>query len=384
MRSLGRFLLLVALAASACGKGSPTAPTAASNSTAGAAATRVVSLGGSLNFGTVEIGKTSELTLTIGNGGTGSLSVTGITGPGGYTPSWTSGTIAPGASQQVTVRFAPVAAQSYDGLLTVHGDHTAGTNTAPLSGTGSERAPGRATLTGTATEQGAGVLGGATIEIRDGPDARTWTTTDETGRFTLAGLQPGDVTVRASKSGYTDTDQRITLAAGGVAALTFTVPRIAAPAPPAPTPIPPTPPPTTPTPPPTTPPPAPATGPTAYDDEILQLVNNHRLSIGKPALAKSQVIWEQANGHSRNMASGAVPFGHDGFDARVAAIRAALGSGGSAAENVAMGYGSAAAVVNAWLGSAGHRANIEGSATRTGISAVKSSGGTWYYTQMFY
>jgi len=386
MRSLSRVLVLVVLAASACGKGSPTAPTRASNSTAGAAATRVVSLGGSLNFGAVEIGKTSELTLTIGNAGTGSLSVTGITSPGGYTPNWTSGTIAPGASQQVTVRFAPLAAQSYDGLLTVHGDHTAGTNTAPLSGTGAERAPGRATLTGTATEQGAGVLGGATIEIRDGPDARTWTTTDETGRFTLAGLQPGDVTVRASKSGYTDTDQRITLAAGGVAALTFAVPKIVAPAPPAPTPLPPPPPPTTPTPPPTTPtpPPAPATGPTAYDDEILQLINNHRLSIGKPALAKNQVIWEQANGHSRNMASGAVPFGHDGFDARAAAIRAALGSGGSAAENVAMGYGSAAAVVNAWLGSAGHRANIEGSATRTGISAVKSSGGVWYYTQMFY
>ena len=391
MPSLWRCLLLVALAASAstCGKGSPTAPTPASNSTtgsAGSSATRVVSLGGSLTFGAVEIGKTSELTLTIGNTGTGTLSVTGITVPGGYTPHWTSGTIAPGASQQVAVRFAPLAAQSYDGLLTMHGDHTAGSNTAPLSGTGAARAPARATLTGTATEQGAGVLGGATIEIRDGPDARTWTTTDEAGRFTLAGLQPGDVTVRASKSGYTDTDRRITLAAGGVAALTFAVPKIAAPAPPAPTPLPPTPPPTTPTPPPTTPtpPPTPATGPTAYDDEILQLINNHRVSIGKPVLAKSPVIWEQANDHSRNMASGAVPFGHDGFDARAAAIRAALGSGGSAAENVAMGYPSAAAVVNAWLGSAGHRANIEGSATRTGISAVKSSGGVWYYTQIFY
>ncbi|MFO7694589.1 MAG: carboxypeptidase regulatory-like domain-containing protein [Vicinamibacterales bacterium] len=377
MRSLWRCLLLVVLAASACGKSSPTAPTSASTSPANTAATRVVSLGGSLNFGAVEIGKTSELTLTIGNSGTGVLSVTGITCPGGYTPNWTSGTLAPGASQQVTVRFAPVAAQSYDGLLTVHGDHTAGTNTAPLSGSGAERAPARATLAGTATEQGAGVLSGATIEIRDGPDARTWTTTDEGGRFTLAGLQPGDVTVRASKSGYTDTDQRITLAAGAVAAIDFTVPKAAASAPPPPAPLPP--PPTTPT-----PPPAPAPGPTAYDDEILQLVNNHRLSIGKPALVKSQVIWEQANGHSRNMASGAVPFGHDGFDARAAAIRAALGSGGSAAENVAMGFSSAAAVVNAWLGSAGHRANIEGNSTRTGISAAKSSGGVWYYTQMFY
>jgi uncharacterized protein YkwD len=84
------------------------------------------------------------------------------------------------------------------------------------------------------------------------------------------------------------------------------------------------------------------------------------------------------------MASGKVPFSHDGFDARIAAIRAALGSGGSGAENVAMGYSSAAAVVNAWLGSAGHRANIEGNSTRTGVSAVKSTGGVWYYTQVFY
>jgi uncharacterized protein YkwD len=84
------------------------------------------------------------------------------------------------------------------------------------------------------------------------------------------------------------------------------------------------------------------------------------------------------------MASKTVPFGHDGFDARIAAIRAALGSGGSAAENVAMGYASAEAVVSAWLGSSGHRANIEGSSTRTGVSAVKSSDGVWYYTQVFY
>jgi uncharacterized protein YkwD len=49
-----------------------------------------------------------------------------------------------------------------------------------------------------------------------------------------------------------------------------------------------------------------------------------------------------------------------------------------------MGYGSAASVVNAWLGSAGHRANIEGNATRTGVSAVRSSDGVWYYTQVFY
>ena len=272
MRPIRRALLLLALAAAACGKDSPTAPTP----TPAPANTRVVSLSGSLAFGAVEIGRTSDLTLTIGNTGTATLSVTGITSPAGYTLNWTNGTIAPGGSQQVTVRFAPTAAQSYGGTLTVNGDHTGGTNTASLSGAGSPPAT-----------------------------------------------------------------------------------------PPAP-------------------PPPPLPSATAYDDEILALVNDHRRTIGKPALVMNQVIWTQANGHSQNMASGSVPFGHDGFDARVAAIRAALGSGGSAAVNVAMGYPSAASVVSAWLGSAGHRANIEGNSTRTGVSAVKSSDGAWYYTQLFY
>ncbi|MCU0250804.1 MAG: choice-of-anchor D domain-containing protein [Vicinamibacterales bacterium] len=390
MRSLSRVALLLALAASGCDKASPSAPTSASTPASASAASRVITLGGSLNFGAVEIGKTSELTLTVGNGGTGTLSVTGITVPGGYALNWTSGAIAAGGSQQVTVRFAPAAAQAYDGTLTVNADHTSGTNTASLSGRGAAPAPALATIAGTAAEQGAGALGGATIEIRDGPDAKKTTTTDAMGAFTIPGLQPGSVTVRASKSGYSDTDQRISLVAGGVVTLNFTVAKAATPAPaptpPAPpTPAPPTPaPPTPPPPPPTPPPPAPPTSATAYDDEILTLINDHRRSIGKAALAKNQVIWDQANGHSRNMASGKVPFSHDGFDARIAAIRASLGSGGSGAENVAMGYNSASAVVNAWLGSAGHRANIEGSSTRTGISAVKSTGGVWYYTQIFY
>jgi uncharacterized protein YkwD len=351
----------------------------------------VITLSGNLAFGAVEVGKTSELTLTIGNSGARTLSVTGITSPAGYTPNWTSGTIAPGGSQQVTVRFAPAAAQSYDGTLVVNGDQTSGTNTVSLSGTGSLAAPTLSTLTGLTAEQGAGALSGATIEIRDGPDARRWATSDETGAFTLSGLQPGSVTVRASKSGYADTEQRVTLAAGGVAALKFSIPKAAASAPGAPsptTPAPPTPAPPAPTPPAPAPPapapPSPTTSDAAYDDQILSLVNAHRRSIGKPALARNQVIWEQANGHSQDMASWKVPFGHDGFEARIAAIRAALGSGGAASENVAMGYRSAEAVVTAWLNSPGHRANIEGNATRTGVSAVKSSAGDWYYTQVFY
>jgi uncharacterized protein YkwD len=117
---------------------------------------------------------------------------------------------------------------------------------------------------------------------------------------------------------------------------------------------------------------------------VVALVLAHRQSIGRVPLAKSQPIWMQANPHSRDMAVGTVAVGHDGFDARAEAIRAALGGTGTISENVAAGYTSAQAVVNGWLGSPGHKANIESSATRTGLSAVQSSAGVWYYTQIFY
>ena len=131
IRSLCRGVLLLALATSACEKASPTAPTPDASSSAAQSVTRIVSLGGNLAFGSVEIGRTAESTLTIGNGGTGTLSIAGITAPEGYSLNWTNGTIAPGGSQQVTVRFAPTAARSYQGSVAVSGDQTGGTVTLP-------------------------------------------------------------------------------------------------------------------------------------------------------------------------------------------------------------------------------------------------------------
>lgn len=381
MRAARNLALFVALAATACKGTGPTAPSPVAPPSA--TATRVMAVGGNLAFGAVEIGKTSEQTLTIGNSGSSTLTVTGIAVPAGYVANWTGGLIAPGGSQAVVVRFSPMAAQPYDGTLTVNGDQTGGTNTVALSGTGTALPNTPASIRGVVRDTGAAPLKGAFVEIRDGPDEDKYVETDAAGAFVLPTLKPGTVTVRAAMDGYTNHDQRVTLAPGAVLTLTFALEKNGSPSPP--TPLPPTPVPPTPVPPTPVPPtPAPPSSATAYDEEILALVNNHRRSIGKAALVMNQVIWTQANGHSQGMASGAVAFGHSGFESRVAAIRAALGSGGSGSENVAMGFSSASAVVSGWLGSSGHRANIESNATRTGVSAVKSPGGTWYYTQIFY
>jgi hypothetical protein len=102
-------------------------------------------LSGNLAFGTVEVGKTKEATLTIANTGNAVLTVSGLgitsTLTAAYTASWTTGTIGAGASQVVTIHFAPLAAQDYNGAITVTADHTSGANTIAVSGTGAAPLP---------------------------------------------------------------------------------------------------------------------------------------------------------------------------------------------------------------------------------------------------
>lgn len=125
-------MVLVATMAVACGGGndSPTAPSTP---------TRIIGVSGNLAFGDVPVGGQRDQTFTITNTGTSTLNVTGMSVSGGLsshtTASWTNGSIAAGASQVVTVRFAPTASGSFNGTLSVNGDHTSGANTLPISGT---------------------------------------------------------------------------------------------------------------------------------------------------------------------------------------------------------------------------------------------------------
>lgn len=56
----------------------------------------------------------------------------------------------------------------------------------------------------------------------------------------------------------------------------------------------------------------------------------------------------------------------------------------SAGENIAMGQQTPAAVVNSWMNSPGHRANIlNPSYSQIGVGLAKNKNGTCYWTQMF-
>ena len=70
-------------------------------------------------FGNIMVGSSFDATLQIRNKGTGTLAITGMIGPSGYTADWTSGTIAAGASQAVTIRFSPLEEKTYNGTVIV-------------------------------------------------------------------------------------------------------------------------------------------------------------------------------------------------------------------------------------------------------------------------
>lgn len=121
----------------------------------------------------------------------------------------------------------------------------------------------------------------------------------------------------------------------------------------------------------------------SMEADILNYINQYRQSKGLAALHVSDIIAAEAKKHSMNMAASKTAFGHDGFENRVSLIMHQLGSMRRSAENVAFGQLSARAVVNGWLNSPGHRRNIEGDYTLTGIGTATAADGTIYFTQIF-
>jgi uncharacterized protein YkwD len=121
--------------------------------------------------------------------------------------------------------------------------------------------------------------------------------------------------------------------------------------------------------------------PTSFELEILELINNHRLSVGLNPLQNMDLVKSQAFSHTDYMVENQL-VSHDYFYERSAFLKQNAGAK-TVSENVAYGYTSAESVVNAWLKSDGHRANIEGDFSNFDISAEKGTDGKWYYTNIF-
>ena len=115
--------------------------------------------------------------------------------------------------------------------------------------------------------------------------------------------------------------------------------------------------------------------------EVLELINNHRLSEGLSPLKSLSIVKSVAHSHTDYMVDNN-EVSHANFYDRSNYLKSKAGAK-KVSENVAYGYSSAETVVKAWMKSAGHRANIEGDFTNFDISAEKNEEGKWYYTNIF-
>lgn len=116
-------------------------------------------------------------------------------------------------------------------------------------------------------------------------------------------------------------------------------------------------------------------------EEILQILNAHRISIGKNALEINGLATDLANEHTVYMIA-QNDISHDDFDERSDRLIAEENASRTG-ENVAYGQRSAQQVMTAWLNSPGHRKNIEGDFTHIGIGVIKNDAGVYYFTQLF-
>ena len=119
----------------------------------------------------------------------------------------------------------------------------------------------------------------------------------------------------------------------------------------------------------------------AIEIEILELINNHRIELGLNPLNNLNIIKSVAYTHTDYMVE-INQVNHDFFYQRKNSLIQNAGAE-SVTENVAYGYSTAQAVVNAWINSDNHRANLEGDYTDFDISAEQNSEGRWYYTNIF-
>lgn len=116
--------------------------------------------------------------------------------------------------------------------------------------------------------------------------------------------------------------------------------------------------------------------------EILNLVNQHRTSLGLSQLEQLNIISNVAETHTSYMIEND-KVSHDNFSQRVTLLtnNAAAKNVG---ENVAYGFNSAQGVVSGWLNSDSHRDIKENpDYSHFGIAIEKNTSGRNYFTQIF-
>lgn len=122
----------------------------------------------------------------------------------------------------------------------------------------------------------------------------------------------------------------------------------------------------------------------AYEQEVFDLVNQIRAENGLEPFVYNVTLAQVARAHSqdmidRNFFSHTNPDGEDPFDR----MRDNGLSFSMAAENIAAGQRTPEEVVNSWMNSEGHRANILGGCEELGVGLALGGSYGYYWTQCF-
>ncbi len=117
-------------------------------------------------------------------------------------------------------------------------------------------------------------------------------------------------------------------------------------------------------------------------NEILALVNEHRVSQGLSVLKRDQQYASAyAVDHTQYMID-MNQINHNNFSKRSSAMKSR--GAASVGENVASGYDTAENLVQAWINSPTHKSVMEGNYTHSGFGVVQNSKGKYFFTQLFY
>ena len=120
---------------------------------------------------------------------------------------------------------------------------------------------------------------------------------------------------------------------------------------------------------------------------VHHVVNQYRASIRKVKLRRKSELDAIALGHAKDIASGRVPFSHQGFKQRVDAIKPYARFPYKVAENI-YGINNPARVIapkalTGWIESPGHHVNLKGKFLFTGIGVARSPDGEWIVCQIY-
>ncbi len=120
----------------------------------------------------------------------------------------------------------------------------------------------------------------------------------------------------------------------------------------------------------------------AEETQLAQMINDYRVSHGKNALQIINHISYKSFEHNDYMIEHNI-LSHDLFDERAQNLMNVLGAY-KVGENVAYNFTCPTAVLNAWLNSPNHKANLDGDYTHFGLSiSICPNSGIKFYTNMF-